>query len=156
MLVVICRRPCLRPLLLLLPLSAVMTCAAHLPFSHHNLLPSMNRKHGKAMPFKAVEVPMGSTPEDAAARPDYCLAHQAPIAAFEFPSGVVLYFLFICFGVDGGLILVCEVPLHLLCSCQPGRRSPLTQSLAPLLPCCPTLPPSPSTSCNASLLTPHP
>lgn len=29
---------------------------AHLPFSHHNLLPSMNRKHGKAMPFKAVQV----------------------------------------------------------------------------------------------------
>jgi hypothetical protein len=61
--------------------------AAHLPFSHHNLLPSMNRKHGTSMPFKAVEVPTGNTPEDAAARPDFCLPHQAPVAAFEFPSG---------------------------------------------------------------------
>jgi hypothetical protein len=67
---------------------AVFTpAAAHLPFSHHNLLPSMNRKHGKSMPFKAVQVPTGTTPEDVAARPDFCLAHQAPVAAFEFPSG---------------------------------------------------------------------
>jgi len=46
----------------------------------------MNRKDGKAMPFKPLEVPTGNTPEDAAARPDFCLPHQAPVAAFEFPS----------------------------------------------------------------------
>jgi hypothetical protein len=47
----------------------------------------MNRKNGIAMPFKAVEVPQGNTPEVVAARPDFCLPHQPPVAAFEFPSG---------------------------------------------------------------------
>jgi hypothetical protein len=55
----------------------------------------MNRKHGTSMPFKAVQVPTGNTPEDAAARPDYCLPHQDPVAAFEFPSGGSLGWLWV-------------------------------------------------------------
>lgn len=180
MLVVVCRRPCLRPLLLLLPLSAVSTSAAHLPFSHHNLLPSMNRKHGKAMPFKAVEVPTGNTPEDAAARPDYCLAHQAPIAAFEFPSGGVLFR-----GVKGALMLS-MLPLWLTiwqggagarvkCALTLGVCSPITSRHLVLVnlaagsptdilacsspsPAVAHCPPSPHlfASCGASRLIPHP
>eukprot|EP00775_Hariotina_reticulata_P012636 gene12636-12765_t len=71
---------------------------SHLPFSHHNLTPMLQRKGGKAMPFRSVvdSIPTGSSPEEQEARPQYCLSDRAPLSAYQFPSvmspeGVVAY-----------------------------------------------------------------
>lgn len=61
---------------------------SHLPFSHHKLTPAMLRHKASAMPFTQLEVPAGSSAEEAAARPSFAFQHQAPLAAFSFPSGV--------------------------------------------------------------------
>jgi len=66
----------------------LLCVAAHLPFSHHKLTPVMLRDKASSMPFTQLEVPAGSSPEEAAARPSFCFEHQAPLAAFQFPSGV--------------------------------------------------------------------
>ena len=61
--------------------------AAHLPFSHHKLTPLMLRQRASSMPFTQLEVPAGDSEEEAAARPSFAFQHQAPLAAFSFPSG---------------------------------------------------------------------
>jgi hypothetical protein len=73
------------PLLLLLLL--LSTTTAHLPFSHHRLFPGLTRAAGGPMPFSPVAIPAGDSPEAAAARPKYAMAHQPPLAAFEYPAG---------------------------------------------------------------------
>jgi hypothetical protein len=47
----------------------------------------MLRERASSMPFTPLEVPAGSSPEEAAARPTFSFEHQAPLAAFSFPSG---------------------------------------------------------------------
>eukprot|EP00883_Tetradesmus_obliquus_P015685 jgi/Sobl393_1/8841/SZX73315.1 len=60
---------------------------SHLPFSHHRLFPGLTRAAGGPMPFSAVAIPAGDSPEARAARPQYAMAHQPPLAAFEYPAG---------------------------------------------------------------------
>jgi hypothetical protein len=63
--------------------------AAHLPFSHHNLTPNLKRSKGETpMPFTPRQIPKGESPEAAEARPCYTTAHKAPLATFDFPSGM--------------------------------------------------------------------
>eukprot|EP00879_Flechtneria_rotunda_P007034 GHRR01007384.1.p1 GENE.GHRR01007384.1~~GHRR01007384.1.p1 ORF type:complete len:451 (+),score=111.23 GHRR01007384.1:101-1453(+) len=61
---------------------------AHLPFSHHNLTPTLKRSKGSLMPFKVIDIPQSNSSEDQAARPAYCFKHQPPLIAFEFPSAL--------------------------------------------------------------------
>uniref|UniRef100_A0A383VN49 Rieske domain-containing protein n=1 Tax=Tetradesmus obliquus TaxID=3088 RepID=A0A383VN49_TETOB len=66
-----------------------LTDPSHLPFSHHNLTPTLKRSKGEApMPFTPLHIPKGDSAEDVEARPSFTMAHKAPLATFDFPSAM--------------------------------------------------------------------
>lgn len=80
--------PCLHHAATAAAATAAATYAAHLPFSHHNLTPTLKRGKGEApMPFTPLHIPQGDSAEDVEARPSFTMAHKAPLATFDFPSG---------------------------------------------------------------------
>jgi hypothetical protein len=71
-------------------------------------------------PFTPLQVPGGDSPENAAARPSFSFEHQAPLAAFSFPSGVTPFHhtAVCCLGLPVQDRLYCNALYHaVLCLC---------------------------------------
>jgi hypothetical protein len=78
----------------------------------------MLRERASSMPFSQLEVPAGSSCEEAQARPSFSFAHKAPLAAFSFPSGAAQQLsdsgccTFLCLSTE--LVVLCPKSLVLV------------------------------------------